>query len=242
MISVVVPTYNEEKNIEACLRSIIDQTLPRGDIDIIVVDGPSKDGTREIAERFADTFIIQTSEGVGGARNDGFAVARGEIVATTDADCRPYPDWLRIIQRTFRDPNVVAVTGVLVPFDFGEMGGLEQFTYRLLFDLSNTALAVMSWFGKLHLCGANSAFRRDAFLDAGGYLPLAYADDVEIYKRIKTRGKVRLDRGMRIRYSVRRIKKVGLLRYILLLFKMEWDVMVMGRKPTKGGYAQQTYK
>ena len=242
MISVVVPTYNEERNIEACLRSITDQSLPRGDIDIVVVDGDSKDRTREIAEPLADTFIVQTSEGVGGARNDGFAVARGEVVATTDADCRPHPDWLKAIQRSFGAPGVVAVTGVLVPFDFGDMGGPEQFAYRLLFDLSNVALVVMSWFGKLHLCGANSAFRRDAFLEAGGYMPLAYADDVEIYKRIRGKGSVRLDTGMKVNYSVRRIRKVGLLRYILLLFKMEWDIMVMGRKPLKGGYARQTYE
>ena len=241
MISIVVPTYNEEKNIEGCLRSLVDQTVPREEIDIIVVDGDSKDRTREIAEGIADTFIIQTSEGVGGARNDGFAIARGEVVATTDADCHPFPDWLEVIKRNFMDPKIVAVTGVLVPFDFGGMGGLEEFTYRLLFDVSNALLVLMSWFGKMHLCGANSAFRKDVFLEAGGYLPLAYADDVEIYKRVKERGVVRLDTGMRINYSVRRIRKVGLLRYILLLFKMEWDVMVMGRKPTKGGYARQTY-
>jgi hypothetical protein len=122
------------------------------------------------------------------------------------------------------------------------MSGLEELIYRLLFDLSNATLVAMSWFGKLHLCGANSAFRRDVFLEVGGYLPLAYADDVEVYKSIKKKGKVRLDTGMRINYSVRRIKKVGLLRYILLLFKMECDVMVMGKKPTKGGYARQTYQ
>jgi glycosyltransferase involved in cell wall biosynthesis len=242
MISVVVPTYNEERNIEACLKSITGQTLPRGDIDVVVVDGESRDRTREIAERLADTFIVQTSEGVGGARNDGFVASRGDVVATTDADCRPHPDWLEVAQRNLLDPGVVAVTGVLVPFDFGDMGRLEQFAYRLLFDLSNAALVVMSWFGKLHLCGANSAFRRDAFLEAGGYLPLAYADDVEIYKRIRERGTVRLDTGMKVNYSVRRIRKVGLLRYVLLLSKMEWDVMVMGRKPLKGGYARQTYE
>ena len=242
MISVVVPTYNEERNIEECLRSILGQTLPRGEIDIIIVDGDSRDRTREIAEPLADTFIVQTSEGVGGARNDGFAVARGEVVATTDADCRPHPDWLEVIQRDLGEPGVVAVTGVLVPFDFGDMGGLEQFTYRLLFDLSNAALVVMSWFGRMHLCGANSAFRRDAFLGVGGYLPLAYADDVEIFRRIRERGAARLDTGMRVRYSVRRIRKVGLLKYMLQLFRMEWDVMVMGRKPVKGGYARQTYE
>ena len=242
MISVVVPTYNEERNIEECLRSILGQTLPRGEIDIIIVDGDSRDRTREIAEPLADTFIVQTSEGVGGARNDGFAVARGEVVATTDADCRPHPDWLEVVQRDLGEPGVVAVTGVLVPFDFGDMGGLEQFAYRLLFDLSNAALVVMSWFGRMHLCGANSAFRRDAFLGVGGYLPLAYADDVEIFRRIRERGTVRLDTGMRVSYSVRRIRKVGLLKYMLLLFRMEWDVMVMGRKPVKGGYARQTYE
>jgi len=242
LISVVVPTYNEEKNIEGCLRSLVDQTVPREEIDIIVVDGDSKDRTREIAEGIADTFIIQTSEGVGGARNDGFHIARGDVVATTDADCQPHQDWLEVIRHNFMDPKVVAVTGVLVPFDFGGIGKVEEFVYRLLFDLSNVALVVMSWFGKMHLCGANSAFRKDAFLEAGGYLPLAYADDVEIYKRVKERGMVRLDTGMRINYSVRRIRKVGLLRYILLLFKMEWDVMVMGRKPVKGGYARQTYE
>lgn len=242
MISVVVPTYNEEKNIEDCLKSVADQTVAREDIEIIVVDGDSKDRTREIAERIVDTFIIQTSEGVGGARNDGFAIARGEVVATTDADCRPFPDWLEVIQRSFMDLKVVAVTGVLVPFDFGGMGRVEEFAYRLLFDVSNGLLVVMSWFGKMHLCGANSAFRKDAFLEAGSYLPLAYADDVEIYKRIKEKGVVRLNTGMRINYSVRRIRKVGLLRYILLLFKMEWDVMVLGRKPVKGGYARQTYE
>ena len=242
MISVVVPTYNEEKNIEGCLRAIAEQTIPREYIDIIVVDGDSKDRTKEIAEGFADAFIIQTSVGVGGARNDGCMIARGGIVATTDADCRPHSDWLEIIQRNFEDPRVVAVTGVLVPFDFGDMGGLEKLIYRFLFDLSNAALVVMSWFGKMHLCGANSAFRRDAFLEAGCYLPLAYADDVEIYKRIRKQGAVRLDTRMRIDYSVRRIRKVGLIRYILFLFKMEWDVMVMGRKPVKGGYARQTYE
>jgi glycosyltransferase involved in cell wall biosynthesis len=242
MISVVVPTYNEEKNIEACLRSLVNQTVPREQVDIIVVDGDSKDRTRETAEKIADTFIIQTSEGVGGARNDGFAIARGDVVATTDADCHPHRDWLEVIQRNFKDPKVVAVTGVLVPFDFGDMGGLEEHAYRLMFSFSNALLVAMSWFGKMHLCGANSAFRKDVFLEAGGYLPLAYADDVEIYKRVKEKGVVRLDTGMKINYSVRRIRKVGLVRYILLLFKMEWDVMVLGRKPVKGGYARQTYE
>ncbi|HPD51509.1 MAG TPA: glycosyltransferase family 2 protein, partial [Methanoculleus sp.] len=71
MISVVVPTYNEEQNIERCLRSLADQTVPRKNYEIIVVDGNSKDRTRDLAEPLADQVFIQTSKRVGGARNDG---------------------------------------------------------------------------------------------------------------------------------------------------------------------------
>ncbi|MBI4896489.1 MAG: glycosyltransferase, partial [Candidatus Aenigmarchaeota archaeon] len=76
MISVVIPTYNEEKNIEQCLLNIAHQTIPRHAYEIIVVDGKSKDKTRQIAEKYADKIIIQTSQGVGGARNDGVATAK----------------------------------------------------------------------------------------------------------------------------------------------------------------------
>ncbi|HNL86302.1 MAG TPA: glycosyltransferase, partial [Methanoregulaceae archaeon] len=48
MISVIVPAYNEEKNIGMCLQSLSRQTIPRDSYEIIVVDGGSKDRTREI--------------------------------------------------------------------------------------------------------------------------------------------------------------------------------------------------
>ncbi|TRO51544.1 glycosyltransferase family 2 protein, partial [Candidatus Bathyarchaeota archaeon] len=101
MISIVVPTYNEEKNIERCLRAIVNQTIPRDQMEIIVVDGNSKDRTREIASQYADIVMIQTSEGVGGARNDGFRAAKYDIVATTDADCEPSEKWVESILNRF---------------------------------------------------------------------------------------------------------------------------------------------
>lgn len=238
----MVPTYNEEKNIEKCLKSLHSQTVPREHVEIIVVDGDSLDGTRMIAETLADKVIIQTSMGVGGARNDGFHVAEAEIVATTDADCEPYPEWLEAALKGFEDDDVVAVTGFLDPSDWGDTAGAEKLAYETLFWLSNVLLVVLSVFGKYHLCGANSAFRRAAFLEAGGYLPLAYSDDTELYKRIRHKGRVKLLDDMVIQYSVRRIKKMGLLNYIRLISKMEWDVSIMNRKPMKGGYARQTYE
>ena len=243
MISVVVPTYNEEKNIEKCLNAILKQTIPRNNYEIIVVDGDSKDRTREIASDYADQVIIQTSEGVGGARNDGVKVGNGEIIATTDADCEPHSNWLEVIEKNFvRSSNLVALTGILKPFDWNDMNGLEILIYKFFFWFSNILLVLFQFFGVFHLCGANSAFKRDPFLEVGGYLPLAYADDTELFKRIKKTGSVMLDTDMKINYSVRRIKKMGLLNYILLIFKMEWNVSIMNKKPMKGGYAKQTYE
>lgn len=241
MISIVIPTYNEEKNIERCLNALINQTVPRENIEIIVVDGNSTDHTREIAKDLADVVMVQSSEGVGGARNDGFKRAKYNIVATTDADCEPHENWVASILQSFDNENNVAVTGILKPFDWSNMSWLEVIIYRVLFKLSNLVLKIAAIFGQYHLCGANSAFRKNTFLDIGGYLPLAYADDVEIFKRIKNRGKVELNTAMQINYSVRRIKKIGLLHYFYLLLKMDTEILVLRRHPMNGSYSRMEY-
>ena len=216
MISIVIPTYNEEKNIKRCLVALTNQSFPRDQIEIIVVDGNSVDRTREIAAEYADIVMIQTSEGVGGARNDGFKIAKHEIVATTDADCEPHANWVESILKKF-DDDTVAVTGILKPFDWRDMNWLNILVYRAIFEAANMMLMIMALFGQYHLCGANSAFNKITFLDIGGYKPLAYADDVEIFKRIKKKGDVKLSGAMQINNSARRIKKIGLMNYLYLI-------------------------
>ncbi len=77
MISVIIPTFNEEENIAQCLVSLSHQSMPRSEYEIIVVDGGSKDATCEIAKKYADLVFTQTSKKVGGARNDGVMAASG---------------------------------------------------------------------------------------------------------------------------------------------------------------------
>jgi len=89
VLSVVVPTYNEEANIARCLRALEAQTLPRDQIEVIVVDGESTDRTREVASALADKVVTQVSPGVGGARNDGFKLATHSIVL-------PPPMWRQL--------------------------------------------------------------------------------------------------------------------------------------------------
>lgn len=241
MISVVIPTYNEERNIERCLQALDEQTIPRKDFEVVVVDGQSSDRTVEIAERYADKVIQQVSEGVGGARNDGVKVAEGEIVVTTDADCVPYREWLEVVQEHFKNEGVVAVTGILDPFDYEGLNIYETYVYRLLFQLSNHLLSVFAMVGYYHLCGANSAFHRDTFLEIGGYQDLPYSDDVEIYKRLKPKGKMVLDKRMKVNYSIRRIKKMSLIKYIYQITKNDFVTMILKVKPTDNRYARQEY-
>jgi len=167
MISVIIPTFNEEENIAQCLVSLSHQNIPRADYEIIVVDGGSKDATCEIAKKYADRVFIQTSKKVGGARNDGVKVAKGDIVATTDADCILPPHWIKTLIEDFKDPNVVQIYGPVYPIEDG-IGN------RFSLLLANT-FARIGYYSKTfyYTLGCNTAFRKDAFNRAGMFLTLA---------------------------------------------------------------------
>jgi len=228
-----VPTYQEAKGIEAFLRQFERQTLPRSDFEIIVVDGASRDGTQELASRRADRVVLQTSLGIGGARNDGVAVARAEIIATTDADCRVPPDWLDRIAADFEDPSVVAVCGPDGPFD----GGLKA---RFLYFFVRSIIRIAALAGVVGTGGTNSAFRKSAFLAVGGYRNLAHSDDIDIGVRIRRQGRVVFDPRLEVGLSVRRLEKDGYLRTFFLW--LEGDLKVLaGRSVEPKEYARQEY-
>jgi len=248
-VSVVVPTYNEEKNIGKCLGALNGQSLSRKEFEVIVVDGGSKDRTVKIAKGLGARVGHQASKGVGGARNDGVAASKSRLIATTDADCVPCDRWLEnIVARFDEDNEIVALTGPLNPLLVEDMGRMEGYAYRALFGLCNmgaypaaSLLANYAGVGYTHLCGANSAFRRYTFEKIGGYSDLPNADDLEISKRLKPLGKIVFDKKIPVDYSVRRICKVGLPNYVMSCLETEFDVMVMRRKDIPDNYAKQDY-
>jgi glycosyltransferase involved in cell wall biosynthesis len=83
-ISVIIPTYNEEKTIANCLKSLKEQTVK--DFEIIVVDDGSKDKTGEIVKGFPVIYLTQKHQGPGAARNLAAKKASGEILVFLDAD------------------------------------------------------------------------------------------------------------------------------------------------------------
>ncbi len=232
MISVIVPSFNEEERIDGCLYSLSHQTLPRDRYEIIVVDGGSKDKTREIAEKYADTVFIQTSPKVGGARNDGAVKAKGEILVTTDADTYLPPDWLERIEQGFTDPNVVMIYGPVRPIE-------RTLKNRFYLFLANTFAGIGYLTGTvLFTLGCNSAFRRDAFMRAGMYRVSDAGDDLEVAHRMKRLGKIKFDRRLWVGFSMRRYDQFGALKSVY-----EWFYIVFhGGDADKYSYTRREYR
>ncbi len=232
-VSVLVPTYQEATGIETFLRQFERQTLPRSEFEILVIDGGSRDGTPEIAAKFADRVLPQVSEGIGGARNDGARVAKADLLATTDADCRLPLDWLEWILEDFADPEVVAVCGPDRPFD----GGLKA---RFLYFFVRAIIRIAALAGLFGTGGTNSAFRKSAFLAVGGYRTMAHSDDIELGVRIRSQGRIVFDPRLDVGLSVRRLEKNGYLRTFFLW--LEGDLKVLGGRAIEPKeYARQEY-
>lgn len=96
MISIIVPIYNAERYLRACLDSLIGQT--EKDLQILLVDDASTDSSLAIAKQYATqdsriTLLSQPHAGQSAARNLGMAHAKGDYIAFVDADDALEPDW-----------------------------------------------------------------------------------------------------------------------------------------------------
>ena len=236
MISVIVPTYNEEKNIVNCLKSLNSQSIPRKDYEIIVVDGHSKDKTVSLAKKYADKIITQKTRWIAGARNDGAVVAKGDIIATTDADCIAHKNWLEEITNTLMKDNNIAVFGPVI------LSSDARFRDLTLFSLSNKITYILNKLNILHPIFTSSfAFKKEPFLEIGGFSDISILEDFEIGLRIKKHGKVIFNENMKVLYNLRRLKKQGLFTSISI---MHYNMLkiIFGFKPDeKIRYAKQNY-
>jgi glycosyltransferase involved in cell wall biosynthesis len=96
-VAVIVPFYNEEATLPACLDSLLKLDYPAGLLELIFVDNNSSDRSVSIVEREAGRIELlhESTPGAGAARNCAIRNTRAEIIAFTDADCFVEPDWLK---------------------------------------------------------------------------------------------------------------------------------------------------
>jgi glycosyltransferase involved in cell wall biosynthesis len=111
-ISVIVPLYNNEEHVEACIQGLLNQRYSDGSCEFILIDNNSTDKSAEIVKRYpAIRLLFQPKQGSYAARNLGLKEARGQIIAFTDSDCVPRPDWLQQIADIMRSREVGLVLG-----------------------------------------------------------------------------------------------------------------------------------
>ena len=133
-LSVIIPAYNEENHLPACLDAIAKQTVAPD--EVIVVDNNSTDKTAEIASSYDFVELIrEPKQGLIAARNRGFKVARGDLIARIDADSILANNWTEHALKVFEDKNTNAITGPGKMFIDAHIPWLESFLWTKLYYL-----------------------------------------------------------------------------------------------------------
>ena len=223
MISVVVPCYNEEKYLPRCLSSLATQSFPRDQFEIGVVDG-GNDGTASIAEDFGARLVREPRRGVALARQRGADEARGEIIAISSADTELPPDWLSRIDAHFAaDPELAAVGGPVSSYD-----GNRILDMYFIFPPTHFVLAFL---GFTTFSCDNVAIRSSALARVHGFnIYLPALEDTDLAFRLRKAGRVRLDRKLIARTSIRRARE-GWFRYFLRALSSNVRLFVLKQTP-----------
>lgn len=120
LVSVIIPVFNDAEPLRICLEALENQTYPKDLYEVIVVDNGS-DAAQDIkgvVSHFGQArTIYESSPGSYAARNKGLSQAKGEIIAFTDADCIPYPNWIENgVRNLLQVPNCGLVAGKIEVF------------------------------------------------------------------------------------------------------------------------------
>ena len=110
-ISVIIPTLNEGKYLENCLKSLKKQKFK--DYEIIIADGLSTDNTVEIAKKYTKKVISSKDKSIGAGRNKGVKIASGEILVFTDADTIVAPNLLEKVNEAIKNEVIGATTRMI---------------------------------------------------------------------------------------------------------------------------------
>ncbi|MHB1431791.1 MAG: glycosyltransferase family 2 protein [Streptosporangiaceae bacterium] len=199
--SIVVPAYNEAQFIENCIDSLLRQDF-QGDVEVIVVDNNSTDGTGDLARSKGVRVLHESQPGVCWARQCGTQAATGEIVISTDADTVFAPTWLSSIDKRFREnPERVAVAGSCNFVESPMWGRIYAWTLFHLVKLLSFVTGRV-----LYVTATNIAFRKSAW---SGYDTFATqgGDELDLLRKLRARGPVTFDINNPVFTSSRRLYK-----------------------------------
>jgi rSAM/selenodomain-associated transferase 2 len=175
LLSVIIPTLNEEKVIGRTLEALSGESFTS--TEVIVADGGSNDATTRIAEQFGARVVI-CERGRGQQLHTGAQLATGDTLLFVHADTRCPPQTPDLLTKVLSDPVVV--------------GG----NFAIRFDGETRAARFMTWFypklAKFGLCyGDSGIFVRAAiYQELGGFKPIPLFEDVDFVQRLRKRGRM----------------------------------------------------
>jgi len=248
-VSVVIPVYNGERTLGACLHSLLHQSGFRGTLEIIVVDDASRDGSVALVERMAEQAsgavcirLMQQprNRGPAAARNRGAAAASGNIVLFTDADCEPEHDWVQQMTAPLADPDIAAVKGAYRTRQPELVARFAQAEFESRYRL----LARLHYVDVVFTYAA--AIRTNVFRAIGGFdagFPVPDNEDTDLSYRLSSNGHKILFNPRAIVYHQH---PRTLRRYLKVKFsRAYWRACVYRRYPGKAvtdSYTPQTLK
>lgn len=166
--TVVICTRDRPKLLDSCIAAVYRVGYPG--LEVLVVDNaPTSDETREVARRWGVRCVVEPVSGLSRARNRGARACGTQIVAFIDDDAIVEPEWLAALAQEFKDPLVMAATGMVIPLKLDTeaerlcaLAENSASNQRRVVDRQTPGWFELASFGGLGN-GGNMAFRRHAF-------------------------------------------------------------------------------
>lgn len=207
MVSIIIPTYNEEKYIGRALASIKKQSFKN--YEIIIGDGESKDNTAKIAKQYGAKVLQKNCKTAAAARHTASLAAKGKILVFTGADVEAEKDWLEKIIAPIQKGEADWVLGKICALDGN---WLDEAALSLIEPLAK----IMNMLGLPYVYAENLACKKSIYTKAGGFNPaLVTGEDTELAIRLRKIGKFAFVSDAKVKVSLRRVRKWGYVKYLI---------------------------
>jgi biofilm PGA synthesis N-glycosyltransferase PgaC len=188
-VSVLIPAYNEQDTIEGTVKAVFASNYPLK--EVIVINDGSKDRTKEIVQSLMKKYpklkmLDKPNSGKADSVNQGFKMAKSELVVVVDADGYPASEAIGNMVGYFNDEKMAAVTALITPKNRnGFIEKLQCYEYPII----SWTRKLLGYVDGIYVNpGAMSMYRKEAILNVGGFDTTNMTEDIEMTWKLTYNG------------------------------------------------------